>query len=101
FDFTAGFVSPEPLAGFGVYRMKDAGQIADVDDAVAHGGRRFADTFLRNFVLPAHLTPLQIARTEIPGAGANVDNAIDDSCGRLDRLSGIVGPEELQCFRDG
>ena len=95
--FAVGLEGPESLAVAHPDGVHGAGKIADEDCAVAHRGRRLADeAAAAGLVLPTQPAGLEVERNQLALRRSNVDHAVNDGGGRLDRLAGLVGPFQRQ-----
>ena len=75
--------------------MDDAGKVADEDAPAAHRRRRLTD-LAAGRVFPAKLACLEIECEQFAGARPDVDGPVGDCRGRLDDVSGFVGPLQGQ-----
>jgi hypothetical protein len=70
-----------------------AAEIADIDEAVRHCRRRFADAFFTICVVaPAHRAIAEIKRGEDAVLRADIDRSVRDGGGRLDAFARFVSP---------
>src|ERR1700730_273804 len=77
--------------------MEYARQIADVDRPP--GNRRRGLTNLCRVVLPSYRAGLEIERNQPTRCRSDEDRAVGDRSRRLDRLTSLIRPEELELRR--
>jgi hypothetical protein len=94
-DLAFGLKSPKPFAVRRAHRVQRTRDVAHIDQAIVHQGRRFVDAIL-GAILPSQLAGREVDGQQIGGFHPHVDGAICNGRRRLNPLAGIVGPQQLE-----
>jgi hypothetical protein len=102
FDLRAGLERPAGLAVRGVKSVHDAEQVADIDGAVDHHRRGFAEAvlLLAEIALPEDRAVVEGERSDEPRQCGHIHNVVDDGGGGVDGKAGLEAPEKRQLVGD-